>query len=45
MASIFRRDVGYIMPISFGAAPELFKTIAFKEILGIIKTIIARFSK
>ena len=31
----FRPDNGYFMPVSFGPAPELFKTLAYKEILGI----------
>lgn len=31
MPFTFRRDEGYFMPISFGAAPELFKTLVYKE--------------
>jgi acetoacetate decarboxylase len=35
MTFIFQPDNGYFMPVSFGPAPELFKTLVYKEILGI----------
>ena len=35
MAFTFKPDAGYFMPVSFGPAPELFKTLVYKETLGI----------
>ena len=35
MAFTFKPNAGYFMPVSFGPAPEMFKTLVYKEILGI----------